>query len=387
MRDATATMHGNDDMTERCDRPATTTVASDAASPTDCDRTDRRLPTWLRITARLVLWPALISVLVIPQLPRFREATIELQSISIPRLIAGFLLVMASIACYSGLTRAALLEPADRIPHARMYRIQLSTRALANVVPGGNATASALGFRLITQAGASNSGAAFALATAGLYSAVVLNVLFWVALLASIPSQGFDWAMAVTAGVGLSLLIGIGIIAFAITRRDGRMHRLAVRIATRVRIDPERITELLHQLRQRFVTLRREPALLAKLTAWSLLQWAFDMAALWTFLAAFDIRLHPIVLVLVFGAANIAAAVPLTPGGIGIIEGVYIAALVQLGFTFQAAALGVAAYRLAHYVFPILTGGLAYLTLRTGPWQLRGVESSSEEERAHGSPG
>ena len=109
-------------------------------------------------------------------------------------MIAGFLLVMASIACYSGLTRAALLEPADRIPHARMYRIQLSTRALANVVPGGNATASALGFRLITQAGASNSGAAFALATAGLYSAVVLNVLFWVALLASIPSQGFDWA-------------------------------------------------------------------------------------------------------------------------------------------------------------------------------------------------
>lgn len=358
-------------MTERCDRPAPTTVVSETTPTAERGATAQRLPTWLRIGLRLVLWPALISVLVIPQLPRFREATVELQSISVARLAVGFLLVMASIACYSGLTRTALIEPGDRIPHARMYRIQLSTRALANVVPGGNATASALGFRLIIQAGASTSGAAFALATAGLYSAVVLNLLFWLALLASLPSQGADWAMAATAGVGLSLLIGIGIVGFAITRRDSRVHRLAVRIANRVRVDPERITGLLHELRLRFVALRRQPALLARLTAWSLLQWTFDMAALWTFLAAFDIRLHPIVLVLVFGAANIAAAVPLTPGGIGIIEGVYIAALVQLGFTFQAAALGVAAYRLAHYLFPILTGGFAYLTLRAGPWQLR----------------
>lgn len=330
-----------------------------------------RLPRWLRITLRLVLWPTLIGLLVIPQLPRFREATVELQSISLTRLLVGFVLVTASIACYSGLTRAALLEPSDRIPHSRMFRIQLSTRALANVVPGGNATASALGFRLITQAGASNTGAAFALATAGLYSATVLNVLFWAALLVALPSQGADWALAATAAVGLSLLLGIGLVAFAITQHDGRLHRLALRIAGRLRIDPDRIAELLHQVRLRFDTLRRRPALLRRLTAWSLLQWSLDMAALWTFLAAFDIRLNPIVLVLLFGAANIASAVPITPGGLGIVEGVYITALVQLGFTLQAAALGVAAYRLAHYLFPILTGGLAYLSLRAGPWRLR----------------
>ncbi|MFP5488159.1 MAG: YbhN family protein, partial [Acidimicrobiia bacterium] len=354
-------------MDDRDDAPSPTGDAPDAAA---APASTSRMPTWLRITARLLLWPAVISALVIPQLPRFREATIELQSISLPRLLVGFALVTASIACYSGLTRTALLERSDRIPHVRMFRIQLATRALANVVPGGNATASALGFRLITQAGASNTGAAFALATAGLYSAFVLNVLFWAALLASLPSQGADWALAATAAAGLLLLLGIGVVAFAVTRRDGRLHRLAVRIAGRLRIEPGRISDLLVEIRQRFDTLRRQPALLRRLTMWSLLQWSLDMAALWTFLAAFGIRLDPIVLVLVFGAANIAAAVPITPGGLGVVEGVYITALVQLGFTLQAAALGVAAYRLAHYLFPILTGGLAYLSLRAGPWRL-----------------
>ena len=47
-----------------------------------------RLPTWLRIAARLLL-PIVVSAIVVPQLPRFRDATIELQKISATRLTMG----------------------------------------------------------------------------------------------------------------------------------------------------------------------------------------------------------------------------------------------------------------------------------------------------------
>jgi uncharacterized protein (TIRG00374 family) len=325
---------------------------------------------WGRLIARLVLWLLIVSVLVIPQLPRLREATVELQTINLTRTAIGFVLVMASIACYSGLTRTAMGDPARQIPHLLMYRIQLSTRALANVVPGGNATASAFGFRLLTQTGASNARAGVALATAGLCSAAVLNALFWVALAISLPTRGSDSAFILAAVFGLVLLAIIATVGYMVVRGSDRLLRLTRRVAQRLSIDPNRYTAALKETRQRVTDLRNDRPLLLRLIAWSTAQWTLDMAALWVFLSAFEIRLDPLTLILVFGAANIAAAVPITPGGLGIVEGVYITSLVRIGYTFQAATLGIATYRVAHYVFPIIVGGGSYLTLRTGPWRL-----------------
>ena len=73
-----------------------------------------------------------------------------------------------------------------------MFRIQISTKALSNVVPGGSAAGSALGYRLLTLSGVDGPDAGFALATAGLGSAVVLNLIFWIALLVSIPLYGVN---------------------------------------------------------------------------------------------------------------------------------------------------------------------------------------------------
>ena len=75
-------------------------------------------------------------------------------------------------------------------------------------------------------------------------------------------------------------------------------------------------------------------------------------------------------LLVAFGLANIFAVIPITPGGLGIVEGVYIPTLVGFGLTRRAATLGVASYRLAQYWFPILLGGVLYASLRVGPWSI-----------------
>ena len=71
-----------------------------------------------------------------------------------------------------------------------------------------------------------------------------------------------------------------------------------------------------------------------------------------------------------FGLANILSSVPITPGGLGIVEGIYIPTLVGFGLSRSQATLGVISYRVAQYWLPILLGGLAYLSLRVGPWSI-----------------
>ena len=59
-------------------------------------------------------------------------------------------------------------------------------------MPGGSAAGSALGYRLMTLSGVRRPDAGFALATAGLGSAVVLNLILWVGLIVSIPIRGVN---------------------------------------------------------------------------------------------------------------------------------------------------------------------------------------------------
>ena len=88
------------------------------------------------------------------------------------------------------------------------------------------------------------------------------------------------------------------------------------------------------------------------------------------FLRAFGGSLDLDGLLVVFGLANVVAAIPITPGGLGIVETTYITTLVGFGMPRRVATLGVASYRLAQYWLPILLGGLAYLSLRVGPWSI-----------------
>jgi hypothetical protein len=75
-------------------------------------------------------------------------------------------------------------------------------------------------------------------------------------------------------------------------------------------------------------------------------------------------------LIVAFGLANIMAVVPITPGGLGIVEGIYIPTLVGFGLTSNAATVGVLTYRIAQYWLPIFVGGLTYLSLRVGPFAI-----------------
>ena len=72
----------------------------------------------------------------------------------------------------------------------------------------------------------------------------------------------------------------------------------------------------------------------------------------------------PVVLFAAFGIANVAAAIPLTPSGLGVIEVTLPLLLAADGVTKGVATLAVIGWRFANFWLPIPVGAAAYLSLR-----------------------
>ena len=106
-----------------------------------------------RLTIKWLIVIAVAYFLLPGVVAGFRKAADDILDVN-PLLIAvGFALQVLALFCYSLLTRAALGTVGESLSRARLFRIQLSTKALSNVVPGGNAAGSALGYRLLTLSG------------------------------------------------------------------------------------------------------------------------------------------------------------------------------------------------------------------------------------------
>ena len=319
---------------------------------------------------QFVVLGAIVYFFVLPLIPGFRDAVRDLKNVDPNLLFVAIGLQGFSLLAYSMLTRAALGEHGADISVLRLFRIQLSTKALGNIVPGGSAASTALGFRLITMCGVKGPDAAFALATAGVGSAVVLNLILWVGLIASIPGRGVNAAYGSAALVGVIVMLVAAGLVLGVIDGQGRAERALRFIARKLRMNEHRAAETLQHLGNRLQGLAAEPQLLFRVLGWAALNWLLDAAALWVFLRAFGGSVSLDSLIVAFGLANIMAVVPITPGGLGIVEGIYIPTLVGFGLNSNAATVGVLTYRIAQYWLPIFVGGLTYLSLRVGPFAI-----------------
>ena len=331
------------------------------------------LPSGLKSTLAALKWvifAIIIYFFVLPLIPGFGKAFTELSKVRPSLLVLGLGLEFAALFAYSLLTHVALGDSRHSISIWRLFRIQLSTKSVSNVLPAGSAASSALGFKLLTSSGVPGPDAGFALATAGLGSAVVLNLVLWVGLIASIPGQGVNAAYGSAALVGVILMLVATVLVVGLIDGQGRAERSIKWIAKKLRTDPDNAADVLRQLGFRLQGLAREPGLKERVFAWALLNWLLDMAALWVFLLAFGADIDLRGLIVAFGLANIMAVVPITPGGLGIVEGIYIPTLVGFGLTRSVATVGVLSYRIAQYWMPLIVGAIVYLSLRIGPWAM-----------------
>ncbi|MFM7772252.1 MAG: YbhN family protein [Acidimicrobiaceae bacterium] len=334
----------------------------------------RRRSSGLRSTFRWAKWPIFLLVFwlfILPIVPGFGDALSKLGEVQTSWLLIGIALEFAALFCYSMLTHVALGQDAEKVSVLTLFRIQLSTRSLGSLVPGGSAASNALGFRLMTLAGANGRDAGFALATAGVGSAVVLNLILWVALIVSIPGRGVNAFYGTAAIFGVIVMLLAGGIVLGLIDHEGRAERVTRSIAKRFRFDPDKAGEVAVHLGDRLRGLANEQGLLRRVCMWSLLNWGLDIAALFVFIRAFDGSVDVVGLVISFCLANVFASIPITPGGLGIVEGIYIPSLVGFGLSTATATVSVLSYRLVQFWLPMLVGGVCYLSLRVGKFALQ----------------
>jgi uncharacterized protein (TIRG00374 family) len=324
----------------------------------------------------LVLIFLFVFYVALPLLASHRSEVSALSHIHFQYLILGVILEVGALAAYTQLTHAVL--PPNGPRRLRLFRINMSTLALSHVSPGGTAPGAALGFRLMTQSGVSGADTGFALGTQGIGSAVVLNVVFWLSLVAFLLIHGFHAPTShhagqsvsgtvlviVAAAVGVVLLGAFGAIFYLLTRGQDRAQVLVRRLAVRCRFrNPERVAALVRRMAERFAVLVADRPLLHRAMGWATANWLLDAASLWVFVAAFSHFISPVDLLVAYGLANILAAIPITPGGLGVVEFVLVSMITGFGPTAGEALSGVLAYRAVNFWLPIPFGGLAYASL------------------------
>jgi hypothetical protein len=143
------------------------------------------------------------------------------------------------------------------------------------------------------------------------------------------------------------------------------VHKVAGRIRF---LDADRITALVEHLAHRFAVLMEDRSLTRRAIGWAAANWLLDAASLWVFVAAFSHFISPVDLLMAYGLANILAAIPVTPGGLGVVEFVLVTMITGFGPTAGQALSAVLAYRAVNFWLPIPFGGLAYASLE---WERR----------------
>ncbi len=96
---------------------------------------------------------------------------------------------------------------------------------------------------------------------------------------------------------------------------------------------------------------------------WGMANWGLDCACLAFAFAAVGVAVPWRGLILAYGAGQLAANLPITPGGLGVVEGSITIALVAFGGSESSTVAAVLLYRIFNFWIPLPVGWVAWATL------------------------
>ena len=198
----------------------------------------------IRYTLSAIVLLFVFEYLLLPEIASARHNIHILAHANYLLLGIAIVLEVGALLAYTELSRTVFAP--DPPNHWTMLRINMSGLAISHVVPGGTAAGGAVGYRLLSEQGVPGTTAAFGMATQGVGSAVVLNIIFWLSLLISIPLNGVNRLYGYAALAGVLLLAAFAGTVLLLTRgqrhADNWMRRLATHLPF---ITPDKISELL----------------------------------------------------------------------------------------------------------------------------------------------
>lgn len=323
------------------------------------------VPRFLRHGLTAVLLVLVLEYLVLPKLALVfsRHSLQRLEHVNVVLIVVAFLLEAVSFFAYAELTLVVL--PPNSVSLSKVWRINLASLTVSHIVPGGTAGGTGLSIRLLIGEGLNGADVGFATAIEGIGSAVLLNVMLWLALIISIPLNGFHPAYVAVAILSVLLLGFFASLVAGFASGEGWAVKVLRKLARRFHFIPQdKLERTLREIVDRLQAVARNPELIRRGLAWAAANWLFDAACLWVCLAALGYPIDPVDLFVAYGVGEVLAAIPITPGGLGTLEVGVAAVLASFGIPGAIAILAVIGWRFFNFWLPIPIGAGCYMSLR-----------------------
>jgi len=326
---------------------------------------------WIWLSARFVVGIALGCLALWAVSGRTGElagASAELSHLNTGWLILAIVVEVLSLVAFALMGQRLLRCGGVHASAGRLTAISFAAGAIASSLPAGPVVSSAFGFRQFRRLGASEALAVWALLATLVFSALGLALLATAGVVvAQRQGSAFD-LVGVTLGI-LALAVGATALLYQkqlLMRCFDWVLRASRRITGFPRRRGDKAGGSLTSSLSDFDLGARD---IVGVLAWSITNWVLDCLCLVLAFLAVGAGVPWRGLLLAYGAGQLAANLPITPGGLGVVEGSLMIALVAYGGGQVSTVAAVILYRIVSFwaflpVGWLVWGGLTWSNRR-----------------------
>lgn len=339
--------------------PAARADPGDQPAHGGAGRRGRRGAWWLSLLLVLVLYLGAGAIL---------GGQDALEAIAAARpwpLVAATALQGIVVLTWANVHRAGLRAVGGRIAYRQALQVSMSAFTVSHTVPGGGVVAAAVAVHRLRHFGVSAPTAAASSTLTAILSLLTIALLGAVGIARAVILDDLGRAVLVPTGAALSILtaIVVGILVALRSPATGdRIIDLLGRAHHRLRRHAEEWSDSWHAVTEH----APEPRDIARVVAWSGLKWSADIGSMALVFLAFDQPAALGMLLVAFGASQLLAAIPSTPGGTGLIEGGLIGVYAAFGVPLAIATTVTLVYRVIEAWLPTLAGVPVLLRVPNG---------------------
>jgi len=240
--------------------------------------------------------------------------------------------------------------------------VTLANIAITNSLPTGSIIATIFTYRQYRNKGADEVLAAWAIVAL----LVVTSVTLAVVAATGVGIAGSESSNNDLVGVTIGVLVVTLVVGALFVQRRALVWALSMMVALVLLVLPRtgaRADAIVKQFVDRLNAVSLSPVRMVICMLWAFVNWVLDCGCLVLSFAALGVGVPWRGLLLAYGAGQLAANLPITPGGLGVVEGSLTVALVLYGGAENSTVAAVFLYRLISFWGELPVGWVAWAWL------------------------
>ena len=318
---------------------------------------------WVRWALGVVVGVVVLALL-IARRGELAGASSRIATISVPFAVLAALAEGGSLLSFA-LAQRRVLAVGKRLGLGGLFALTIANDAIALSVPGEPAVSSLYRYRYYRRHGVESAVAGWSILTLMIAQAVAMSLVILIGIVVALTTSAHVPGLAATFAL-LVIVLSVGAL---LMRRNAmiRLLEILVRALRRLTGHPKgdlsaRVDRLfaemhaVHLSRRGYVTV----------VSWAASAWVLDALCLVASFASVGATIPWRGVILAYGLAQVLAVLPITPGGLGLVEGGLAVVLVAYGAPTVPTVAAVLIYRLVAYWLAIAAGWLTVGLLAVG---------------------